>query len=476
MPIDLSVIDSDEFRDWIVGQRWFGSKSREVSQIEIPECVPLRDEPPQLALALVEARFGEGTHETYQVPLGLRPAEEGWSERVITEAQGTTVYDALADPACGRELLHRMRSGSEETAEEGLLRFRWAETAGAGLGGTVDVRPVGVEQSNSSVVFGDALILKAFRRIEPGVNPELELLRFLSERGFPNIATLAGWYEYEGRFIDATLGILQEYLAGARDGWELALEELGSDPDGFLARLRALGQVTGELHTVLGSDNSSPDFAPDQPSQEALSLLTADVDEQIERIFLDLPESEAIEPIAGRGQDVREKLQALSHIGAGGRVIRTHGDYHLGQTMLSDRGWVILDFEGEPARPLPERRLKRSPLRDVAGMLRSFSYVTAGARLLRGFDAPDGWEDRARDAFLLGYLAEADSSLVPSGSSFERLLAVFELEKAVYELGYELDHRPDWVVLPLRGIERLLKRRLQPRQSRPPELPPSDAG
>ena len=457
MPVDLSVIDSDEFRDWIVGQRWFGSKSREVSQIDIPECVPLRDEPPQLALALVEARFGEGTHETYQVPLGLRPAEEGWSERVITEAQGTTVYDALADPACGRELLHRMRSGSEETAEEGLLRFRWAETAGAGLGGTVDVRPVGVEQSNSSVVFGDALILKAFRRIEPGVNPELELLRFLSERGFPNIASLAGWYEYEGRFIDATLGILQEYLAGARDGWELALEELASDPDGFLARLRSLGQVTGALHTVLGSDNSSPEFAPDQPSQEALSLLTADVDEQIERIFLDLPESEAIEPIAGRGQDVREKLQALSHIGAGGRVIRTHGDYHLGQTMLSDRGWVILDFEGEPARPLPERRLKRSPLRDVAGMLRSFSYVTAGARLLRGFDAPDGWEDRARDAFLEGYFGSVEPSLLPPGEGPTRqLLSVFELEKAVYELRYELNNRPDWVSIPVAGVLRLL--------------------
>ena len=297
-----------------------------------------------------------------------------------------------------------MRSGSEETEEEGTLRFRWAESAGAGLGGTVDVRPVGVEQSNSSIVFGEALILKAFRRVEPGVNPELELLRFLSERGFPNIASLAGWYEYEGRFIDATLGILQEYLAGARDGWELALEEIGSDPEGLLDRLRELGQVTGELHTCLGSDSSSPEFAPDQPSQEALSLLTADVDEQIERIFLDLPETEAVAPIAGRGQDVREKLQALSHIGAGGRVIRTHGDYHLGQTMLSDRGWVILDFEGEPARPLPERRLKRSPLRDVAGMLRSFSYVTAGARLLRGVRRPDGWEDRARGGVPRGLL------------------------------------------------------------------------
>ena len=459
MAIDLSRLPEDTLLDWIVAQRWFGSKTREVAHVDVSECVSLREgeEPPELALALIEARFGEGTHETYQLPLGRRPASEGWDERVIGEADGATIYDALADPACGRELLHAMRRSAEVQAEEGTLRFRWAETAGAGLGGTVDVRPVGVEQSNSSVVFGDALILKAFRRVEPGVNPELELLRFLSERGFPNIAPLAGWYEYEGRFIDATLGILQEYVAGARDGWELALEELAADPDGFLEPVRELGRTTGELHTVLGSDNSSPDFAPDQPSQEALSLLTADVDEQIERIFLDLPESEAVAPIAGRGQDVREKLQALSHISAGGRVIRTHGDYHLGQTMLSDRGWVILDFEGEPGRPLPERRLKRSPLRDVAGMLRSFSYATAGAELLRGVSAPADWEERARTVFLDGYFAGADPSLLPPGEApTQQLLSVFELEKAVYELRYELNNRPDWVPIPVAGILRLL--------------------
>jgi maltokinase len=456
--IDLSGLDAGAFQEWIVQQRWFGSKTREVAHVDIVECIPLREDSPQLALTLVEARFGEGTHETYQVPLGLRPVDEGWNERVIGDAGAWTVYDALADPAAGRELLHRMRRSSEETVEDGTLRFAWAESAGAGLGGTVDVRPVGVEQSNSSVVFGEALILKAFRRVEPGVNPELELLRFLSEREFPHIAPLAGWYEFEGRFIDATLGILQEYLAGARDGWELALEEIASDPDGFLDRLRALGGVTGDLHSVLGSESSTPDFAPDQPSQEALSLLTADVDEQIERIFRDLPESEAIEPIAGRGQDVREKLQALSHIGTGGRVIRTHGDYHLGQTMLTDRGWVILDFEGEPARPLPERRLKRSPLRDVAGMLRSFSYVTAGARLLRGIDVAEEWEERARAAFLEGYFEHVDSGLLPPGESPTRqLLSVFELEKAVYELRYELNNRPDWVGIPVAGILRLLE-------------------
>jgi maltokinase len=458
---DLSFLSEQELHDWVVAQRWFASKAREVAHLNVLEAVPLRAEAPLLVMALVEARFQPGTHETYQVPIGLRPASEGWTERVILETGGWTVYDALADPSLGRELLHAMRSGDEVAVDEGTLSFHWAESAGAGLGGTVEVRPVGVEQSNSSIVFGDELILKAFRRVEPGVNPELELLRFLSERGFPNIATLAGWYQWEGRLLDATLGILQQFLAGARDGWELALDELGSDPEKFLERVRSLGEVTGQMHSALGSEGSDPAFAPEEPSVESLSLLTATIDEQIEREFLELPDSEAIAPIMGRGQDVREKLNFLSHIGAGGRVIRTHGDYHLGQTMLTDDGWVILDFEGEPARTLPERRLKRSPLRDVAGMLRSFSYAAAGSALLRGRPAPDGWEDRAREAFLAGYYEHVEPTLLPPGQeATSRLLAVFELEKAVYELRYELNNRPDWVAIPVAGIVRLLDEEL----------------
>jgi maltokinase len=460
---DLSFLDQQALNEWIVGQRWFASKTREVSAIEIVDRVTLREDSPVFVLCLVEARFPTGTHETYQVPLGLRPVDEGWDKRVIAEAGGWTVYDALADPAAGRELLHRMRSNSEFQVGQDEFIFRWAPNAGATETapthpGTVDVRPVGVEQSNSSIVFGDELIMKAFRRIEPGVNPELELLRFLSDHDFPHIASLAGWYEVEGRLIDATLGILQEFLVGFRDGWELALDDLVADPDGLLDKLEALGVVIGELHSALGSDNSDPAFSPDEPSMEALSILTADVDEQIERVFLDLPETDATAPIRGRGQDVREKLSTLSHVNAGGKVIRTHGDLHLGQTMLGDRGWVVLDFEGEPARPLPERRLKRSPLRDVAGMLRSFSYVTAGAKLLRGADAPDGWEDRARERFLSGYYGNVDGSLLPPGqAATAQLLAVFELEKAVYELRYELNNRPDWVAIPVAGILRLLE-------------------
>jgi trehalose synthase-fused probable maltokinase len=307
-------------------------------------------------------------------------------------------------------------------------------------------------------VFDERIVLKVFRKLEPGVNPELEVLRFLTYRGFPNIAPLYGWYEYEGQAFAATLGVGQAFLPDALGGWELALDEITTAPETFLERLGSLGTVTAQLHNTLSSDASDPAFAPEEPSQEALSLLTATVDEDIERIFLRLPDDPRLEPIAGRGQDVRGRLAARAQIGVTGRVIRVHGDYHLGQTLHTPRGWVIIDFEGEPARPLPERRQKRSPLRDVAGMLRSFAYVTSAIEILRGQQAPEGYEQRMREQFLTAYFAAIDPSLMPSGeAAITNLLSIFELEKAIYELRYELDNRPDWISIPVAGIARLLE-------------------
>jgi trehalose synthase-fused probable maltokinase len=210
---------------------------------------------------------------------------------------------------------------------------------------------------------------------------------------------------------------------------------------------------------VLGSDPGDPTFAPEEPSSESLSLLLATIDEEIEVIFRDLPEDqESVASIIGRGQEVREQLRGLAHAGAGGRVIRTHGDFHLGQCLLSQRGWSVLDFEGEPARTLPQRRQKRSPLRDVAGMLRSFAYAASASELQRGVTAPADWEDRARRAFLDSYLTTIDSRLLPHGhDNVDRMLAIFELEKAVYELRYEINNRPDWVRIPVAGIARILE-------------------
>jgi maltokinase len=457
---DLAALGEDALTEFVETRRWFGSKARDVSGVRVLDTAVLRTQAPLLAASVTEVRFGAGTHELYQLLLGFRPEGDRWGEDVVSSVDGWVAYDALADPVLARELVQMMRTETSIQGSEGAVEFRSVEPGR--LAEVPEARPVGVEQSNTSVVFGDDLILKAYRRIEPGINPELELLRFLTEIGFPNIAPLVGWYAYSGQLIDATLGVLQEFLAGSRDGWELAIEELASDPEGFLARLRRLGEVTGELHSALASQTGEPDFCPEEPSAEALALLTATVDEEIEQVFLDLPsDDEALEPIAGRGEEVRERLRMISHAGAVGRVIRTHGDFHLGQVLWTGDDWAVLDFEGEPARPLAERRNKRSPLRDVAGMLRSFAYAASASQFESGTAPPDGWEDRAREEFLGGYWGTIDPTVVPPGQDGRtKLLTVFELEKAVYELRYELNNRPDWVRIPVAGIVRLLESEL----------------
>jgi maltokinase len=458
---DLRTLPEDALAAWLRDQRWFAAKSRDLGQVHVLETValPMTDPPaPAMVIACVESRFAAGTHDIYQLPLALRPQEEGWQDGVIATVGAMTVYDALRDPEAAAAIARLFRDRTRTDGELATVTFHWSDQVQRPTGGP-DVRLIGTEQSNTSVVFDSALILKAFRRIEAGDNPELEMLRFLSDRGFPNIPALAGWYEYEGDLMDATLGVVQRFVEGGRDGWELALDELATDPEGFPARLGALGDVIGRMHTVLGSDPADPAFAPEEPSAEGLSLITATIDEQIERTFLDMPrDEEAVAPILGRAEEVRDRLRLLSHLGAGGRLIRHHGDLHLGQTLLADAGWIVLDFEGEPARALRDRRRKRSPLRDVAGMLRSFSYAASAAEIQRGITVPDGWEGRSRDAFLEGYFAAVEPSLLPPGrAATEQLLSIFELEKAVYELRYELDNRPDWVHIPVAGILRLLE-------------------
>ena len=455
------LADEESLRDWIAGQRWYGAKARSIAGLEIVECPRLLEDP-IARLALVQTRFATGTHELYQVPLLVIPSEESLGQPLgdaagpIAADEDWAVYDGLADTRPVVELLRRIGTDEEIETEHGRFSFHGSETLST-LGPEDSVRLMGVEQSNSSVVFGERLVLKLFRKLEPGINPELEMLRFLSSHGFEHIAPLHGWYEYDGLALAATLGVVQTFLPEAEGGWELALEEIPRDPETFLGRLGSLGQVTAQMHTALASDAGDPAFSPEEPSQEAAALLTATVDEDIERIWVRLPDSESVAPIAGCGQDVRERLAARAQIGFGGRVIRTHGDYHLGQTLSTSTGWVILDFEGEPARPLPERRQKRSPLRDVAGMLRSFAYVTSAVQMRMG-GAPEDFERRARESFLGQYLANVDPTLLPAGeAAIANLLSIFELEKAIYELQYELNNRPDWVPIPVAGIRRLLE-------------------
>ena len=251
------------------------------------------------------------------------------------------------------------------------------------------------EQSNTSVVFDDELILKIFRRLEAGLNPELELLRSSPSASFPHIPALGGWYAYVGRPLEATLGILQAFAPGAIDGWEFALRELErATPDGFLARLRRLGEVTGAMHTTLGSEPSDPAFAPEEPSTESLALLIGD-DRRRDRDASSRscpPTTSALAPIAGSRRG-GARAAARAHAARRDRQAdppprRLPPRAGAAGTRRDD--WLVIDFEGEPARPLAERRRKRSPLRDVAGMLRSFAYAASAAPILRGVEVPGG--------------------------------------------------------------------------------------
>ena len=447
----MITVDAQLLQRWLSEQRWFASKSRELSAVNLLESLVLAaDESAELTLALVEARFSTGTHELYQVLLARRADEA---------AAGGELDDAVGDPVHGAVLAGFFDDEATVAGAHGSVRIHRA-AGSPDIGRRPQVRPMGAEQSNSSVILDDRYVLKVFRRLEAGHNPELEMLGFLTRVGFANTARLQGWYGYSGELMEATLGVVQDYVAGAKDGWALALAAIGSQDAAFVEQLRELGRVTGELHRALGSASDDPDFAPEEPSPDALGLLVATVDDQLERVWVDLPATDAaLEPILHRGQEIRDRLQAMRHAGLGGRQIRHHGDFHLGQTLLAvDGRWIILDFEGEPARSLRERRRKRSPLRDVAGMLRSLAYAASASDLLTGRPTPDGWEEQARAAFLGGYFERVDMALLPAGpGAIETLLSLFELEKAVYELRYELDNRPGWVGVPVAGIARLLE-------------------
>jgi maltokinase len=449
-------LDVKALRQWVEQQRWYASKSRHVTGIEIDDGAVISDQPP-LFLALVQTRFATGSHELYQLPLTFLPSGDSAGQTAIATTSDWSAFDALSDPGVARDLLRRIYSEEQLDTDEGAFSFHHVDGA-ATIAADAPARAVGVEQSNSSIVFGDQVVLKVFRKLEPGINPELELLQFLTRQRFANIAPLIGWYAYEGRSFAATLGVAQRFFADATGGWELALDRLGSDSDSFLAELGNLGQVTAELHNALASDPLDAAFAPEEPSAEALSLLTATIDEDIERIFMRLPDDERVSPIAGRVQEVRERITMRAQFGSGGRAIRTHGDFHLGQTLHTPGGWVIIDFEGEPARALVERRQKRSPLRDVASMLRSFAYAISAVRIMRGVEPAADVEQRARETFLEQYFAHVDAALLPPGeSAIASMLSLFELEKAVYELQYELDNRPDWVPIPVAGVTRILE-------------------
>jgi maltokinase len=452
----VPAVSEERLGEWMAAQRWYGAKLEDLCEVAILDVVPLIEDAEKLLLLLVEVRPAAGTHDLYQLLVGVGAETGGEDAFEICRQDGMRMYDALSEGRQGARIGALVAADATIEHDGTTVAFRRNETLA--LNAEPQVRVLASEQSNSSLVLDEAHIIKAFRRLQPGINPEIEMLRFLDRHGFANMVPLEGSYEYRGELLEASLGVVQRFVSGARDGWELALERLSQQRgEELILPFRELGTATAAMHSALGSDSDDPEFAPERPADEQLALLTATIDEQIEQLFIGLPSRPELEPITGRLEELRDVLALLSHTGTGGMLIRIHGDYHLGQTLLTPSGWVVIDFEGEPARPLRERRRKRSPLRDVAGLLRSISYARLVSEVLGGIDVPDEWESQARQAFLDGYMEHIDLALLPAGAqALAKLLAIFELEKVIYELRYELDNRPDWLAVPVRGIERLL--------------------
>jgi len=422
-------------------ERWFGARSRTVERGRVVDAAQLGTSERDGLWALYEIDFADGGSDVYQLLCSRTDADAA---------------DLSLAPDLVRVLVARLGTGAGLDGVNGRVAFH-GDDVPAGLE-TEPVEGVGGEQSNSSVVLGKRAILKVYRRLEGGLSPELELLRFLDAHGFANVPTLLGWYDYAGPRLDSTLGILQEYALGESDGWNLVLESLADDPELFVASARRLGEVTGAMHTVLASDHVDPQFRPERLDAAALAELSDSVESEVHEVFDVLPsEHAALDVVRARRAEVLERLRTLRELGAFGVVIRHHGDFHLGQVLWTGSDWLVLDFEGEPARTLEGRRRKRSPFRDVAGMLRSFAYAAETSRAQSAPPPPD-WEERVRAEFLDGYVSTVEPTLLPpSNSARAALLAAFELEKAVYELRYELDHRPDWIGVPVAGILRTLE-------------------
>ncbi|MFF3033056.1 maltokinase [Streptomyces rubiginosohelvolus] len=429
--------------EWLPRQRWFAGKGRPVTGFRLvsaTEMVPVHGTagPGLLHLLLrVEqpSRSVRAADDCYQLLLGVRTslppvlagALVGRVER--GPLAGRTVYDALHDPRLADVLLERFR----RPGSLGSLRFERTAEIPAGL----TPRVLDAEQSNSSLVYGDAFILKIFRRIFPGTNPDLELPLALTGEGCERVPAPVAWFEAPGA-EPLTLGVLQPFLHGARDGWQLALAALAAGRD-FLPEARALGRATAEVHTALAAALPTPALRGTQTRQ-----LVAQMTQRLEAAAQAVP---ALVPYVPGLRAAFDAVTDLGVRGSGWAQQRVHGDLHLGQTLRSADGfWSLIDFEGEPARPLPERRMPAPPVRDVAGMLRSFDYA---ARSHRPWN-PE-WAARCRAAYCEGYAQASGSD--PRGEP--ELLRAHETDKAVYEVVYEARHRPDWLPVPMAAIQRL---------------------
>jgi maltose alpha-D-glucosyltransferase/alpha-amylase len=516
---------------FLTRSRWFGGKARPLKHARISDVFPVTDGSRRWYVLLVRAEYLAGDAETYTLPLALAEGRRAKSVlaahplaaivKVAFEGRRSPclLYDAAADEEFGRLLLETMsrkrhiRGAHGSIAVSATRAFRRLLTARGSLPPPTVMK---AEQSNTSMRFGDRLILKLIRRLTPGVNPDFEIGGFLTEKGFAQSAPVAGSLELRGAQGEPmTLAILQGYVANQGDAWSYTLDHLrhyfetalartgahgmpplppaapaalrGLTPPAeaeetigtYLGSARLLGRRTAEMHLCLAAEKSLPAFAPEPFSKlyqrslyQSMRTMAGKALPLLRRQFNRLPEAHrglALEVLDREAQIVK-CFKALLDRRVGAMRIRCHGDYHLGQVLYTGGDFVIIDFEGEPARPVTERRIKRSALRDVAGMLRSFHYAayaevfrqqengTAAERVMRLEHWAEFWQRWVGAAFLDSYLqAAGKGDFVPGNAEeLQVLLDTLLLEKAVYELAYELNNRPEWVRIPLTGIRQLV--------------------
>jgi maltose alpha-D-glucosyltransferase / alpha-amylase len=517
-------------REYVRRARWFGGKGRSLREMRIVDRLVVPTGARSVHVLLLEVAYADASRENYVVPVGFAAGDarvqimKDSTQSVIAHLQlkdqTGILYEALIDEDLHRVLLEMIAHGRSRRMNGGRVLVRRGskfDALRAGRTLPIPAQVLKAEQSNTSIIYQDTFVLKLYRRVEEGINPDVELSRYLTEdTHFTNMPAYAGSLAWQREQAPAvTLALLQQFVPNQGDAWSFALNNIGDslshaltlkgkretrpelpsavgsiDPGSlpvvvrdfigpvFLEMMSLLGRRTGELHLALRSLSQSPDVTPEPFSllyqkslYQSIRGLTLRVFDEIEdrQRFLDPPLAEAIKGVLANRKTILNRLQRIIDKKIAALKIRTHGDYHLGQVLYTGKDFVIMDFEGEPARSITERRLKQSALRDVAGMIRSFHYAAQGSLLLRadkqGVDIDymrhwaDLWYFYVSGVFLHSYRTTvADSQVVPTDATdFTALLETFILEKAVYELGYELDHRPDWLMIPVRGIEQILK-------------------
>jgi trehalose synthase-fused probable maltokinase len=474
-PDALRSIDSATLAEFLRERRWFGEKTEQTFEARIVDVIPVSGDGQRWAVTRVEVKLPDGSVASYQLPLSVREREMSRAHApaaVLALVESSVVkgllFDAIDDPAFRARIARALSDGEHFEGDGASLRSEKVASRGPRLSGASHV--IGGEQSNSSIIFGDAAIFKLFRRLEGGESPDVEIARYLTAhttfRHTPELYAVLV-VDHDGERTVA--GMLSRLVAGAMDGWAHALArarayvhsdgDLARDP--FAPEARQLGVTTAELHRALASPTDDPAFAPRDATAADVARWAGAARRSIDRGFelldriapnLDARSRPLALAVAGRRVDALKRLDHIVHSlggpSAAGILSRHHGDYHLGQVLRTDHDWMIIDFEGEPARPLAERRALNSPARDVAGMLRSFAYAAATAASHDDLDRERAaqWEAMARREFLEGY----------GDTSAPALIELFELEKLFYELAYELNNRPTWVWIPLMGIEKML--------------------